>query len=637
MSIRNNSSELVTVIDSLMNELDHLAASPETNCNELFERVSDTVDAILQPDAFAIFVLGPNGVFYNASRNQHSIESFFPGQNVIAELDASPEGLITTEKGQNTIMALGLRSKLQQEGLLVVSTEMEQPCSVVRAVMKAIAELLGRYVSRQLDPTTHQDYLKRVHEFSLGCMSTLDARELAKVICNDSRLLFACERVQLYQIASGRVVLAAVSSVAVFEKRTALLRCSKKIATVSVRQKKPILSWQGSNDPGLQSALEEYQELSQMPFFAFFPLQVNLHGRKRNGPLGVLLAEFCEQPLFFDFVRTANVVVPQASLALSNAQTVSSIPLYKTMLFFGRALNLKRLSRAMLFFLLPCALLVSALVVRTDFKVRMNGTLRAVDERLVFSPHDAFVKNVLVEHGESVTQGQLLVELRSPDLEFQREEAIAEIQKLKKFKAAKEIALNQATTGNTSDRSTQATLASEIADIEFQINANEDKREHAARRIDELNIFSPISGRVVTWNVQKLLHEKPVRWGDPLLKVANEQSEWELRFKASEKKIGYILDATHSTEGRPGEPKVEYFFQSNPDQKYWTSIKKMAESTEMDGEVGPSVAINCDIDPRQVLKRHGAKVVGDVICGKRPIGYVWTYELVDAIRRQFVW
>jgi hypothetical protein len=383
--------------------------------------------------------------------------------------------------------------------------------------------------------------------------------------------------------------------------------------------------------------LEEYQELSQMPFFALFPLQANLGHRKGNKPSGILLTEFSEQPLFFDFVRTANLVVPQASLALSNAQTVSSLPLYKTLLLIGQALNLKSLARAMLFILLPCALLFGALVLKTDFKVRMNGTLRAVNERLVFSPHDAFVKNVLVEHGETVTQGQLLVELRSPDLEFQREEAIAEIQKLKKFKAAKEIALNQATTGNTSDRSTQATLASEIADIEFQINANEDKREHASRRIDELKIFSPISGRVVTWNVKKLLHEKPVRWGDPLLKVADEQSEWELRFKASEKKIGYILEATHGMQDRPGEPKVEYFFQSNPDQKYWTSIKKMAESTEMDSEVGPSVAIDCEIDPHQVLKRHGAKVVGDVICGKRSVGYVWTYEMVDAIRRQFVW
>jgi len=37
------------------------------------------------------------------------------------------------------------------------------------------------------------------------------------------------------------------------------------------------------------------------------------------------------------------------------------------------------------------------------------------------------------------------------------------------------------------------------------------------------------------------------------------------------------------------------------------------------------------------VRRHGAKVIADVHCGRRSIGYVWFHELVDSLRRRFVW
>ena len=47
--------------------------------------------------------------------------------------------------------------------------------------------------------------------------------------------------------------------------------------------------------------------------------------------------------------------------------------------------------------------------------------------------------------------------------------------------------------------------------------------------------------------------------------------------------------------------------------------------------------MDCPVAATQTVRRHGAKVVGDVACGRRSLAYLWTYQLVDALKRQFVW
>ena len=642
MSVSSDPNELMKAVDSLMDELDQLASKSETTSDELFERVNETLAAVLQPEASAIFIFGPDGIPCNANRPE-PIESYFPDWiAAVNDVETSAERFVKRDLKKLTSLGFALShasgSNSVLAGLLVAKIEKAEDSGATRSLLQAIADLISRFISGQLNQseTTSGDFLSRVNDFSLSCMSTLDERELTKIIANDARMLMECERVQLFKNASNRLSLKAVSSVAVFERRTALLRCSARIAKQACRQRTPILSSQAATDKQVQTSIDEYRELSGMPFFAFFPLLAkNRRNRKSTHPCGVLLAEFANQPRFFEFVRAANIVVPQSSMAISNVQKISSIPFHHALIVLANSLNLKGLSRLLLYFVLPLTLLFLAFLIPADFKVRMTGTLRPVTEQLVFSPHDAFVDNVKVQYGEQVAKGQLLAELRSPALNLELDEAIGEIQKLSKFKAAKNIAINQASTSDSGDRSLQAKLASEVADLQFQISSFEDKRDYTLRRIEELKIYSPIAGRIVTWNVNKLLREKPVRWGDPLIRIADEEGDWELRFKASEKKIGYINSAADDN-GLTGL-NVEYFFQSNPDLKFSTTIATASDSTEVDAEIGPSVAVNCDIDPSQALKRHGAKVTGDVFCGRRSIAYVWSYELMDAIRRRFVW
>ena len=194
--------------------------------------------------------------------------------------------------------------------------------------------------------------------------------------------------------------------------------------------------------------------------------------------------------------------------------------------------------------------------------------------------------------------------------------------------------LNQAASGNVGDAALQTRLASEIADLEFQIQTLEDEKDFVESQIGKLQVCAPIDGSVVTWNVEKNLINRPVKWGDPLMKLADETSQWELHLKAPENKISYILDADGNQDN---QLQVRYFFKSQPTKQFESAVSEIASVTEPDSELGPSVAVTCPVDEAQTLKRHGAKVIGDVMCGKKSVGYVWTHELIDTIRRRFVW
>ena len=137
--------------------------------------------------------------------------------------------------------------------------------------------------------------------------------------------------------------------------------------------------------------------------------------------------------------------------------------------------------------------------------------------------------------------------------------------------------------------------------------------------------------------MQKLLFERPVHWGDTLLKVADENQQWQLQFLAPEKSMGYVLDAAKADDQGIRGLNVEYFFSSRPDQQYEAKISDAGKSTERDVSNALGVRVICEVAPEQNLQRHGAQVTGDIYCGKRSVAFVWTHELVDAIRRHLVW
>ena len=68
-----------------------------------------------------------------------------------------------------------------------------------------------------------------------------------------------------------------------------------------------------------------------------------------------------------------------------------------------------------------------------------------------------------------------------------------------------------------------------------------------------VEVRSMADGVVTTWDVEKLLRNRPVKTGQAVLNVADGSGEWEVELKMSEDRMGYMAKAL---KGVPEEPLV---------------------------------------------------------------------------------
>ena len=106
--------------------------------------------------------------------------------------------------------------------------------------------------------------------------------------------------------------------------------------------------------------------------------------------------------------------------------------------FFPIVRRVSRVSRAIESRLPLTAAVAAAVVVATvllmimpaDFRVEARGELQPELRRDVFAPADGVVQQVYVEHAQTVAAGDLLLEMRQTELDFEFARVLGELQRL---------------------------------------------------------------------------------------------------------------------------------------------------------------------------------------------------------------
>lgn len=638
MNASEKSKNLLQTLDALLVELTGLAQTPDTDSDELFRQGVDILRLLFQPDAASVFLFGTNGLRMSVVPDSPEFHELFSDSNgYLEQIVSSKEACTFKDSQDRTIVSFAVRAHQEPEGVLVLRTKPGGFLDLHKSVVQKIGNILNAHLNSRFAQSQLGGSAAQLKQFSLSCMSTLIHNELVELLANDVRFVLAAERTQYFETCGSQCKLLAVSSVSQFEDRTSLLQSSKALAMEVSRLGTAIASTSANFSSNLGALLKDYEEKSGFPFVVLFPIFEPTDPQNEPGkPAGVLLIEYTSAPPCTELVQSSNVVVPQMEKALQNAAAFSSFPMHRAWLGLHRRMRSKGLRKSGIALALLVLLMLLSFFWKVDFKVRMYGSLHTANERKVFSPRDAFVQRVLVSHGERVEKGQRLVDLRSPELQQLLDEVDGEIAKLKNLKSSKRVVLNQTTTGKNVDRYDSLRLAGEIAELDLRIEAQNEKRDFVLAEIEELVVHAPISGTVVTWDLQKLLHEKPVQWGETLLKIAAEDEKWELRFLAPEKSMGYVHEARNRQTVNANGLSVDYFFNSRPEDKFSTRTEVVGNATENDSKNGLGVRVICEIDPKQELQRHGAQVTGDIHCGKRSVAFIWTHELIDTIRRHLV-
>jgi hypothetical protein len=504
---------------------------------------------------------------------------------------------------------------------------------------------------RQIE--SHREQLLR---FGRAAHARLDLARVAFAVANDGRLVIGCDRLNVLQMVAGttRCKLLATSGAQRVDRRSEAARHLEQLAAFVGRLGEPAYYADGQSDafPQIAEALEAHAEASHARQIAVVPIRPPLDQAAAefgdaSGKLASTSIEFILIAEQFD-ARQGDLhrerlieVAEVAATALANAAAIKRLPLVWLLRPLGAVKQrvTARWSRSALVLATAIAAIAALILVRTDFNVEAMGTLQPVVRRAAFAPRSGLVEAVLVKHGEDVTAGQALLQLRDPalDLEIKRvhgelETAQRQIDAVRAAKTGRAIRdANPADTYRLSAEERE--LDQRLANLRREIQLLDEEAK-------KLVVTSPVAGRVLTWDIDGRLMARPVERGEALVTVADFSAPWQLELDVPDDQIGHVLAAQREFGA---ELPVRYRLSSDQGETAPADgrVAEVCRTADVSSEPGapptPTVRVNVAIDAEQLSDsaraelRPGISTRAQIACGRASLGYVWLHDIWDAV------
>ena len=529
-------------------------------------------------------------------------------------------------------------------------------------VSAVAGDYLGRRQLKTLD--TQQTALTQVERFSRAVHESLDPVATAFVLANEARRIIGCDRVSVLVRRRRKLRLEAVSGQESVERRASAVQAIESLVRVVATAGDPLWHPDPARElpPQIEEELEHYIDESHAAALAIIPLEkprpttvikpggvdavavakAEAAPQAAPEPIAALVAEWFSSSSFDEGKRArVDLVAQHGKVAISNALTHTSLPLFGLIDFLGKSRVLttaRNLPRTVLAVLSALAALLALIFIPAELRLEGKGTLEPVHRRDVFAGIDGVVEKLEahLEHGANVKQGQLLATLRNTDLEVALTDVLGR-------KASSEEQLVSTRRALLEDKKISADektrLAGRAAQLQREIESLEQQRKLYDTKKHDLEVRSPIDGVIVTWQVRDRLTLRPVEKGQSLMSIADKTGPWELEVHMPDDRLGHINRAALAAKQAGRELTVDYILATDPGTRHYGNVKEIHEQAEVRGEAGNTVLVRVTIDPERHEKEElgaGATVTARIACGKQPLGYVWFHDVLSFIQSQIL-
>ncbi len=523
-----------------------------------------------------------------------------------------------------------------------------------------MCELAGDYLkSHKLRDFGGREALWTLLEgFSHDVHTQLDPHETAYTIANEGRRLIECDRVSVAIRHGNKCKIEAVSGQDVFDKRSNTVRLLGKLATAVVATGESVWYAGDTRDmaPQVEDAVQEYVDESHSKNVAVLPLRrpemvEEDDPDKREPPaepIGALIVEQIEDSRVPEtMVQRVDVVCRHSSIALANAlehQSLFLMPLWRAIGKAKWVLRARTLPKTLAISGLILAVLLWLIFWPTDFEMDCKGTLEPVIRQDVFAPTDAKVIELKVKHGDWVEQGDLLARLEDDNLRRQMIDVQGQIAATGEQISAKgrELA-NRGLSKIERERANGELQALRERAVSLRAQMAILKKQQS-----DLDIVSPIGGRVLSWDLEDRLRHAPVNRGQLLLRVADPNGKWELNLDMPDTQMGHI--ARFRNKLPDGEKQdVTFILATDPGIEHEGTVREIAPIAEVEGEEGNMVQIKVDFKKADLLAalkapedgktphlRPGAEVNAEVNCGRCSIGYSVFHKAFEFVQSRII-
>lgn len=503
-------------------------------------------------------------------------------------------------------------------------------------LVEAIAEICQEYERDQYVRRASQAALPAEEALKLtnDLLQSDNFAEACSVLTNDACHVLGCDRLSVFEVKGQHLRPIAVTGADEFDKSSPIVKSLTELAKQSLSEEKAIVIADVNEveTEKLEPFQTRYRQCSEFSQLISFPLR-DLAGNKAEPELFAVVVLENRTSTMQEHSHKWRETLPMIEQVLAQRYRSDTVPLAVRRFFASwarppasrtvrRAIVAGFISLFAIWFLAqPIAVVIEA-----------DGLLKPIVQRHVFAPADGRVSKIHVNDRKEVRKGQLLLELSSPSLTLKLSEIDGRIRTLAKKRDTLTIAVSQ-TTANPQEGIIQTRIAAEIAEVDEEIRGLNQQRSIVDAELEQLVVASPLTGRVVNWDLTQSLKSRPVRRGDSLLKIVNPKKGWRLQIHVPDGESGHVRNAWKTQKS----VQVDYVILGQPKKSRTAQLTKIARAVQHTPRSGIAVPVYADLDdkslPADLLADSAVRV--QIHCPQQPRGYVWFRKIIESLQRRF--
>lgn len=667
MAPPGDSDETWDEIERFVAELSELSQSEITHSEFADESLSRTVD-VLKATAGAIWYIGEQNELTALSTADGRVSESNRLQN--QDGDASVLDLLSLSDASHTRFLQSVihaaqpmtstdvdgdyrwtAAPFRRERKVIGVIEVVQPSTTNIASLRGnekllaiVSDLTGDFLRRHQinDLQIAADRWRQYESLVMRVHASLDLRDTAYQLVGDGRLFVGCDRASLVVPVRGKLKLIAISGVDTFDQRSNLVESMEALAK-AVAKSGQWLRYRGQTlqmPPQLEEPLCAFadeshsQSIDVVPLLASSPPQSSASTADpsdSNDLVGVLLLERFsiadENSIEECITRLSHL----GSSALRNAIEYDTLPFLSVARWVRRTRRFGHFQRPKLV-MSASAILIAAIAlwaIPATFSVEAQGEIQPKIRRNIYAPLDGEVVQVHSGHDEDVAAEQVLVVLRSRPLEIELQRLLGEYQTIQKKLLAIASARVQSDGGAVSNRY-PGQLAAEEQELKQKLESQQKQIDLVRQQREVLSVRSPIDGRVMTWDPQERLADRPVQRGQLLVSVADLSGPWNIELMLPDRSVGHVISAQRMQD----EPlSVTFALATGRTKTYRGELQQIAGRTEVINGQQATARVLVSVPETAIeLLRPGATIYAKIDCGQRSLGFVWLHDIVETVQ-----
>jgi hypothetical protein len=306
-------------------------------------------------------------------------------------------------------------------------------------------------------------------------------------------------------------------------------------------------------------------------------------------------------------------------------------PLLPVLRWIGQArwyVQLARLPKTLAVLGLLLVVMLALWLIPAEFAISARGELQPKHRYHVFAPYDGIVISLPGAGRERVQRGDTLTVLKSPALELQFSEIAG--RKLTVEQQLNAVAAARMRGADVAAPAGEISLSAQEQQLREELSALKRQYEILTKQQQQLTVCSPADGWVLTWDVERLLAQRPVKRGEQLMTVADVEGPWQIELRIDDDEAGHVVNARQLLGPNL---HVSFALAGNPGERLAGRLREFGTATEVDDAGLAYVSATVALEPMEnVPFRPGATVVARIHCGRRPAGYVWFRALLEAVQ-----